>query len=818
MAIEREVGPSVIPLMPQDPEVEVEVIPDASAVEETGDGGLTVVFGEEPSLNELVPFNANLAEFMEEGELTKLGSDLVQHYEDDRDSRGDWEKAYIKGLDLLGLKFEDRSTPWPGACGVYHPILAEAVVRFQAQTIMETFPASGPVKTQIVGRMTRDKEKQAERVEDELNYQITERMPEYRKEHEQLLFFLPLAGSAFKKVYFDESLGRSTAMFVPAEDFVVQYGASDLQTVPRYTHVMRRYPNEIRKLQVAGFYRDVTIPDPEPESSEIKAKYDKLDGSRPPAYDRDQRHQVLEMYVELDLPGFEDEDEEGNPTGIALPYVVTIEKASRVVLSIRRNWVMDDPKRLRQQYFVHYPFLPGLGFYGSGLIHLIGGIAKSATSIIRQLVDAGTLANLPAGLKARGLRIKGDSTPLMPGEFRDVDIPAGAIKDNITFLPYKEPSAVLFQLLTALTEEGRRLASIADMKIGEQSANTPVGTTLAIMERAMKVMSAVQARIHYAMRQEFKILMGIIRDFEPPQYDYEVEDEGANRQKDFDGRIDVLPVSDPNAATMSQRVVQYQAALQLAQGAPQIYDMPALHRGMLGVLGIEGADQLIPLKDDMKPMDPISENMAILNQKPVKAFLYQDHEAHISVHMAAMQDPKLAGMIGQSPNASTIMGAATAHLQEHLAFQYRREIEKQLGVQLPPPDQPLPEDVEVQLSKVVADAAAKLLQKDLAEQQAQQAQQQMQDPVVQMQMREVEIKAEEVERKKERDDKELELAAREQVLKDERERIRLAQQAQSAGAQLGEKAMKDAADVRLKAAQIRASANRPKPQPKDKSE
>ena len=764
MAIDKAMNPLG---NPSDEDIEIEIVnPDAVSIE-TEDGGAIIILGPEMSQDLMPGFNANLAEHMDDSDLGAIGHELLDDFESDSRSREDWEQTYKKGLDLLGLKIEDRSSPWPGACGVFHPILSEAAVRFQSQAIMETFPAGGPVKTKIVGRITPERERQAHRVKEDLNYILTEKMSEYRNEHERMLFALPLAGAAFKKVYFDPTLGRPASIYIPAEDFVAPYGASDLQTAPRYTHIMRKHPNEIRKLQVMGFYRDVDLSEPVPDRNEIQRTKDKLSGEE--QIDTDDRHQLLEVHVDLDLPGYEDVGKDGEPTGIALPYVVTVERSTGVVLSIYRNWKQDDPFKLKRQHFVQYGYIPGFGFYPFGLIHLIGGIAKSATSILRQLVDAGTLANLPAGLKARGLRIKGDSTPLMPGEFRDVDVPSGAIKDSITFLPYKEPSQVLAALLGNLVEEGRRFASIADLQIGDANQSAPVGTTLALMERAMKVMSAVQARLHASMKQELDLLVEIIQENMKGDYDYET-DLGATRTADYDGRIDVIPVTDPNAASLSQRVVQYQAALQLAQQAPQMYDLPELHRQMLTVLGIQDPGKIIPNTDEKKPMDPVSENMAILSGKPVKAFLYQDHEAHIKVHMAAMQDPKILALVGQSPQASAIQAAAMAHISEHIGFQYRREIENQLGVELPPPDAPLPEDIEVALSKLVADAAGKLLQKDQAEAQMQEMQQKMQDPVVMAQMQDAQNKQAEIQRKMAKD--QADQAARQQQQQIEIERIR----------------------------------------------
>jgi hypothetical protein len=778
VAIDKAVNPLG---NPSEPGLEIEIVnPDAVSIE-TEDGGAIVILGPQLSSQMEPGFNDNLAEHMDERELSGLGHELVSDFEADSRSREDWEQTYKKGLDLLGLKIEDRSSPWPGACGVFHPILAEAAVRFQSQAIMETFPAGGPVRTKIVGKITPEREKQAHRVKEDLNYILTEKMSDFRGEHERMLFALPLAGAAFKKVYFDPTLGRPASIYVPAEDFVAPYGATDLQTATRYTHIMRKHPNEIRKLQVMGFYRDVDLSTPVPDRNEIQTTKDKLAGEEMTEFD--DRHTLLEIHVDLDLPGYEDIGKDGEPTGIALPYVVTIERSTGVVLSIYRNWKQEDPLKLKRQHFVQYGYIPGFGFYPFGLIHLVGGIAKSATSILRQLVDAGTLSNLPAGLKARGLRIKGDSTPLMPGEFRDVDVPSGAIKDSITFLPYKEPSQVLAGLLGTLVEEGRRFASIADLQIGDANQQAPVGTTLALMERAMKVMSAVQARLHASLKQELDLLVDIIRTHMQGDYDYEV-DMGATRTDDYDGRIDVIPVTDPNAASLSQRVVQYQAALQLASQAPQMYDLPELHRQMLGVLGIQDADKIIPSDKEKKPMDPVSENMAILAGKPVKAFLYQDHEAHIQVHMSAMQDPKIMQLVGQSPQAGPMQAAAMAHIAEHIGFQYRREIEKQLGVELPPPDEPLPEDIEVALSKLVADAAGKLLQKDQAEMQQKENEKKMQDPVVQAQMQDMQNKQAEIQRKAAKDQADIALRQQQQQI----ELQRIASQERIAGVNAGIKA------------------------------
>src|SRR5210317_624269 len=717
----------------------VEVVienPDSVGIFEEGEG-MVIDFDPEASEMMGIPHDANLAEVVSESDLASLSSELVSQFESDRQSRSDWEDAYIRGLDLLGLKFEDRSTPWESACGVFHPMLSEAVIRFQAQTIQEIYPASGPVKTSIVGKITDDKTKQAHRVQNYLNYLITQRMTEYRTETEKLLFSLPIAGSAFRKVYFDPSMGRPCAMFVPAEDFVVSYGASDLSTCERATHVMKKTSNEIRKLQVAGFYSDIDLPPPSPDITEIQQKYDRLTGASD-NYEFDDRHTLLEMHADIDLIGFEDK-EGGAPTGIALPYAVTIDKSSRTILSIRRNWYEGDPKKMKRDHYVHYQYLPGLGFYGFGLVHMIGGLSKSATSLLRQLVDAGTLANLPGGLKSRGLRIKGDDTPIMPGEFRDVDVPGGAIRDNITFLPYKEPSNVLYQLLGDIVQEGRRFASAADVKASDINGEAPVGTTLAVLEREMKVMSAVQARVHAAVSKELKILSELVRDYGPEVYPYE-DDDGQALPMDFDNRIDIIPVSDPNAGTMAQRIMQYQAALQLAAQAPQMYDMPLLHRQMLDVLGIQDADKIVPTENDLKPTDPVTENMNIITGEPVKAFIYQDHEAHIQVHMAAMKDPQIIQMVGRAPNKQAIESAMAAHVAEHVAFAYRAKIEKELGVELPGPDEKLPEDIELRISRLAAPAAEQVTGKAQMMAQAEQNAKQSQDPIVQMQQRELALK------------------------------------------------------------------------------
>lgn len=710
--------------------------PDAVSILDE-EGGMIIDFDPNAELAMGIPHDANLAEFVSENDLDVLAADLTAAFEADRQSRADWEDSYIRGLDLLGLKFEDRSIPWEGACGVFHPMLSEAVVRFQAQTIQEIYPASGPVKTTIVGKITDEKTKQAHRVQNYLNYLITQRMTEYRTETEKMLFSLPIAGSAFRKVYYDPNLGRPCAMFVPAEDFVVSYGASDLSTCERASHVMKKTSNDIRKLQFNGFYRDIELPAPSPDISEIQQKYDRLTGDSD-NYEFDNRHTLLEMQVDLDLPGFEDMDG-GEPTGIALPYIVTIDKSSRNVLSIRRNWYEGDEKKLKREHYVHYQYLPGLGFYGFGLVHMIGGLSKSATALLRQLVDAGTLSNLPGGLKARGLRIKGDDTPIMPGEFRDVDVPGGAIRDNIAFLPYKEPSNVLYQLLGDIVGEGRRFASAADVKASDINGEAPVGTTLAVLEREMKVMSAVQARVHASMSREIKLLSEIVKDYGPGVYPYDPE-AGEIVREDFDDRVDIIPVSDPNAGTMAQRIMQYQAALQLAAQAPQMYDLPLLHRQMLDVLGIQDADKIVPTENDLKPTDPVTENMNIINGEPVKAFIYQDHEAHIKVHMSMVENPEIIAIMSKSPTAKAAQAAMAAHIAEHVAFEYRARIERELGAELPPPGEALPEDIELRISRLAAPAAAQVTGKAQQQAQAEKAAQQQQDPIIQMQQKELQIK------------------------------------------------------------------------------
>jgi hypothetical protein len=755
-------------------------------------GGLDI---EEEDLDEEEgEFEENLAEQMSAGDLAMIAGDILGDIDADISSRKDWMQTYVDGLELLGLKIEMRSEPWEGACGVYHPLMSEALVKFQAETVMETIPAAGPVKTVVVGRETVEKLAAADRVQKDMNYQIMEKMPEFRPEHERMCWGLGLSGNAFKKVYYDPNLERQVSLFVPAEDLIVPYGASDLRSAERVTHVMRKTKNELRKLQIAGFYLDVDLGDPVTAFDEVEKKIAEKMGFTATS---DDRFKLCETQVNLDLPGFEHKDEDGNPTGIALPYIVTIEKGTQNVLAIRRNWRPEDETFQKRNHFVHYGYVPGFGFYCFGLIHLVGAFAKSGTSIIRQLVDAGTLSNLPGGFKTRGLRVKGDDTPIAPGEFRDVDVPSGVLKDNILPLPYKEPSQVLYSLLGTIVDEGRRFASAADLKIADMSANTPVGTTLAILERTLKVMSAVQARVHYSMKQELQLLRDIIRDYTPPDYSYEpdVGDRFA-KQSDYDN-VDVIPVSDPNAATMSQKVVQYQAVLQLAQQAPQIYDMPQLHRQMLDVLGIKNAKKLVKLEDDKQPEDPITENMNILNMKPVKAFLYQDHDAHIAVHMNAMKDPKMAQMIGQNPNAQAIGAAAMAHINQHLAFQYRKQMEQIMGIQLPPMeeenDEGIPREMEVQISAMAAQASNQLLGRNQTEIAAQQAQMAAQDPVIQMQAQELQLKQMEEQRKAAKDQSDAQLKM--EQLKIEHERI--ASQERIAGAQLNAKSMTEQEKLQL---------------------
>jgi len=805
MAIERRQATPVDGTVEQDAEEEITVAienPDSVAIE-TDDGGMIIDF--DPNSKDVgeSEFDSNLAEFMDDDDLNELGNELISAYNGDKESRSDWEETYTKGLDQLGLKIEERTTPWAGACGVFHPMLSEAVIRFQSQSITEMFPAQGPVRTKIVGKITSAKEKQSQRVEDYLNYLLTHEMSEYRTETEKMLFSLPLAGSAFRKVYFDPSLDRPSSIFVPAEDVVVNYGASDLETCERATHVMRKSSNSVRKMQVNGFYRDIDIPDGSDNSTDISKKYNEITGETD-TYNYDNTHTILEMQVDLDLKGYEDTNQSGEETGIAIPYVVTIDYPSGMILSIRRNYFEDDAKKLRRMHFVHYQYLPGLGFYGFGLIHMVGGLAKSATSILRQLVDAGTLSNLPGGLKARGLRIKGDDTPIMPGEFRDVDVPGGAIRDNITFLPYKEPSGTLYSLLQNIVEEGRRFASISDMKISDMNNQAPVGTTLALMERNQKVMSAVQARLHSSMKKEFDILVGIVRDFTDPAYPYETDEEEFIKAEDFDNRVDVLPVSDPNAATMAQRIMQYQAAMQLAQSSPDMYNLPELHRQMLEVLGINDVDDIIPDGNDIKPVDPVTAVQNLINGKPVKAFVQQDHEAHISVVASAQQNPEIMSTVERSPNAQGILAAASAYVNEHLTMKYRKEVEAEMGVELPPEGEPLPADVEKRISSLVAEAAKRVLGTSQQRAEQERIEQQQQDPLIIAKEREVAIKEQEAMRRAEEGQARLQLDASKAANRDAIERERIKAQTEIAGAQIGQKTASDL----LKADQLSDKAAR----------
>ena len=791
MAIDKQFVPAtpIDGLVEMEPEEGLDVEVEAVTTE-TEDGGMIVDFDPTASNMQADRFDSNLVDFIDEDELTAMGNELINAFNADRDSRADWEETYTKGLDQLGLKIEDRTTPWAGACGVFHPMLSEAVIKFQSQAISEIFPAAGPVRTKIVGPIDSAKEKQSQRVQDYLNYLLTYEMTEYRTETEKMLFSLPLAGSAFRKIYFDPTLNRPSGIFVPAEDVVVNYGASDLETCERATHVMKKSTNDIRKMQVSGFYRDIELPDATPTSSDITKKYNEMTGESE-SYSYDTRHTILEMQVDLDLKGFEDKDANGQETGIALPYVVTIDNPSGIILSIRRNYYEDDPAKLRRMHFVHYQYLPGLGFYGFGLIHMIGGLAKSATSILRQLVDAGTLSNLPGGLKARGLRIKGDDSPIMPGEFRDVDVPGGAIRDNITFLPYKEPSPTLFSLLQNIVEEGKKFASIAEMKTSDMNSQAPVGTTLALLERNMKVMSAVQARLHASMKREFEILVNVIKDFTEPTYPYEVEEGQQIKVQDFDARVDVLPVSDPNAATMAQRIMQYQAAMQLAQQAPQLYDLGQLHRQMLEVLGIKDVDTIVPPQEDVPPVDPVTAVQNIITGKPVRAYEFQDHEAHIQTLMSAQQDPNIQAKVQQSPNAQVIQSAGSDYIMQHLSLQFRDQVEREMGVELPPVGEPLPADVEKRISELVAEAAKRVATTNAAQAEQARIQEQAQDPLIQAKQRELAIKEAQVANKQKIDESKILIDAAKMAKNAELEEARIAQQSEIAGMNIGQRIASD---------------------------
>ena len=823
MAMEKGLYAAPVGLgMEQDPEIEIEIEDPESVSIDMGDLEIDLI----PTKDTAEDFNANLAEFMDMRDLDSLGSELVGDFTKDIGDRKEWMQTYVDGLKLLGLKYEDRTEPWAGACGVFHPMLTESVVRFQSEAMTETFPAQGPVKTNIIGKDTPEVQDAATRVREDMNYQLTEVMTEYRPEHEKLLWNLPLAGSAFKKVYYDPSKGRQAAMFIPAEDIVVPYGASNLESAERVTHVMRKSPNDILKLQDAGFYLDVDLGEPTNELDDIeKQKAEEMGMTAT----HDERFRLLEMHVDLDLKGFEHKNKSGEKTGIALPYVVTVEKGTTKVLAIRRNWYEGDELHTKRQHFVHYQYIPGFGFYGYGLIHLIGGYAKSATMLIRQLVDAGTLSNLPGGLKSRGLRIKGDDTPIAPGEFRDVDVPSGSIRDNILPLPYKEPSQVLYTLFDRIVQEGRAFASSGDMKVSDMSSQAPVGTTLAILERTLKVMTAVQARLHYAMKMEFKLLKVIIADYTPEDYDYEpVEGDRSVKKADYD-LVDVIPVSDPNAATMAQKIVQYQAVLQLAQSAPNLYNLPLLHRQMIEVLGVKNASKLVPMEEDAVPTDPVSENQAVLNGKPVKAFIEQNHEAHIQVHMAAIQNPKVQQLLQMNPAAQQIMAAAMAHINEHIALEMRKQVEMAMGMPLPTEEQnkQVPPELADQIAMMAAQASQQILQRDQQQAAQQAAQQQMQDPVVQMQQQELQLKQKDLELKEKK--LQVDAVAKADQLEIEKERIaaqkeiaamqvsataaaardKLNKQMEAEGVRMGLDAAKHRAQMAQQARQRDAQSNKP---------
>ena len=774
----------------QQPAMEIEIVnPEAVHI---GMDGLEIDLV--PGENDKEDFADNLAEYMDEGDLTELAGDLVGDFDSDVDSRRDWIQTYVDGLDLLGLKIDERSEPWDGACGVYHPILAEAVTKFQSETIMDTFPASGPVKGEIVGKETQEKKDAMSRVVTDMNYELTDAMPEYRPEHERMLWGVALSGNGFKKVYIDAALDRQVSMYVPAEDLVMPYGASSLEASERVTHVMRKTENELKRLQLAGFYRDVDIGDPQSNLDEVEKKIAEKLGFRATT---DDRYKILEMHVDLDLPGFEHTDKKGKPTGLALPYVVTIEKNTSTILAIRRNWEPEDTTHQKRQHFVHYTYIPGFGIYAFGLIHLIGGFAKSGTSILRQLVDAGSLANLPGGFKTRGLRVKGDDTPIAPGEFRDVDVPSGTMKDNIMPLPYKEPSQTLIQLLNQIIDEGRRFAAAGDLKVSDMSANSPVGTTLAILERTLKVMSAIQARIHFAMKKEFRLLKSLIAEYAPQDYSYEPSTGNRKARKSDYSLVNIIPVSDPNAATMSQKVVQYQAVLQLSQTAPQLYNLPYLHRQMLEALGIKNADKLVAIPEDMTPVNAVSENVQALAGKPLKAFMFQDHKSHIQIHMAMMNDPKVKQLIGQNPQAPVIAAAMQAHITEHVGMEYQRQLEQMAGISIPSFDDEekrMSPEMEMQITQMAVPFAQQLLNQNQTEIAAQQAQQAAQDPIIQMQLQELQLKAKEVEMKM----KKLQIDAASKADQLEIEKQRLATQEKIAGMQVGAKIQSEKAHLASK--------------------
>jgi len=820
-------APQGISALAEQPDMEIEIEDPESVSINAGDVNIDLI----PQKESTKDFDANLADYIDDKELAMLSSDLIGDFDKDNGDRRDWIKTYVDGLKLLGLKYEERTEPWQGACGVFHPMLTESVVRFQSEGISETFPAMGPVKTKIIGKDTPEAEDAAARVQEDMNYQLTEIMTEYRPEHEKMLWNLPLAGSAFKKVYYDPSKGRQAAVFIPAEDIVAPYGATSMETAERVTHVMRKTKNEILRLIDQGFYSDVDLGEPGYELDDIEKQKAEEDGM---SATQDERFRILEMHVDLDLPGYEHKNKKGQLTGIALPYVVTIEKSTTTILAIRRNWYEDDKLHLKRQHFVHYQYIPGFGFYGYGLIHLIGGYAKSATMLIRQLVDAGTLSNLPGGLKSRGLRIKGDDTPIQPGEFRDVDVPSGSIRDNILPLPYKEPSQVLFGLFQNIVEEGRAFASSGDMNVSDMSAQAPVGTTLALLERTLKVMGAIQARMHFTMKQEFKLLKVIIADYAPEDYDYQPEEGSRTARKSDYEMVDVIPVSDPNAATMAQKIVQYQAVMQLAQTAPQLYDMAFLHRQMIEVLGVKNASKLVKTEDDAIPVDPVTENQALLTMKPVKAFIEQNHQAHIQVHMSAIQDPKIQQLMQMNPQAQQIMAAAMAHINEHIALEYRRQIETSIGTPLPTEEQNKQVSPELadQIAIMTAQAAQQIMQQNQQEAKQQQAQQQMQDPIVQMQMQELQIKQGELKLKQEK--QQIDAAAKADQIRIEEARIaaqkeiaamqvganaaakrdQLAKQQEAEGVRMGIDVAKHKAQMAVQMAQRASQQNRPKKETK----
>ena len=787
MSIDKSLyqAPQGIDALAQDESpLEIEIVDPEEVNIKAGDMEISLMQGDD----EEEGFSDNLAEYMDDGAMAELAGELDFDIDQDKGSRKEWEKAYTEGLKLLGLQIENRTEPWDGACGVFHPMITEAVVRFQAETITETFPAQGPVRTKLLGKETPELKEKATNVENDMNYELTETMKEFRPEHERMLWSLPATGSAFKKVYYDPGLGRQVSVFVPAEDIILPYGATDMDTCYRVTHVMRKTKNEILKLQKAGFYLDVELSDPSKERNDIKQAKDKETGFSDL---NDDRYTLYECHVDLDLDGYKDVDEDGEETGIGLPYVVTLIKGTNEILSIRRNWEEDDDLKLKRQHFVHYQYIPGFGAYGFGLFHLIGGFAKSATSIMRQLVDAGTLSNLPGGLKSRGLRIKGDDTPIAPGEFRDVDVASGNIRDSILPLPYKEPSNVLFNLMNQIVDEGRRFAATADMNVSDMSSQAPVGTTLALLERQLKVLTAVQARVHFALKQELKLIKNLIRDYTDTSYTYEPEYGSKKAKKEDYDLVDVIPVSDPNAATMSQRVVQYQAVIQMAQMAPQIYDLPQLHRSMLDVLGIKNAEKLVPLPDDQKPTDPISENQAVLKGKPLKAFMYQDHQAHISVHMSMLQNPMIMQIVGQNPMAQQMTASMQAHMAEHAGYLYRQKVEQQLGMPMPPEDEKIPPQLELALSTMMAQAANQVLQQDQAQAAQQKAQQAAQDPVLQMQQQELAIRQAEVQ-----------IKAKKQQAEEKNASVKFGLEKEKVGGQLQLEAMKVGAQIQNEKARI----------------